>query len=87
MERNMYCKSMPKEDQHYTVIDGKDTATNPASSHVSQPSYTNFAIPYTGGFTQITTSVNTDGESERRPLIESDWSINFVQMLDTIQGN
>ena len=73
-ERNMCCKSILKEDQRYTVIDGKDTcaATNPASSRVSQPSYTNFAIPYTGGFTQITTSVNTDGESERRPLIESD---------------
>ena len=68
-ERNTCCKRCCctlKEDQHYAVIDGKDTciASNPVSSRVNQPSYTNFAIPYTGGFTQITASVNSDGESE-----------------------
>ena len=69
MERNTCCKRCCctlKEDQHYVVIDGKDTciASNPVSSRVSQPSYTNFAIPYTGGFTQITASVNSDRRSE-----------------------
>ena len=48
-ERNTCCKlcsCMLKEDRHYAAIDGKDTAaTNPASSCVSQPSYTNFAVP------------------------------------------
>ena len=75
-ERNTCCKrccSMLKDDQYYAVIDGKDTytATNPASSRVSQPSYTNFAIPYTGGFTQITTSINSNRRSEqsqRQPI-------------------
>ena len=77
MERNTCCKRCCctlKEDQHYAAIDGKDTctATNPASSRISPPSYTNFPIPYTGGFTQITASINSDGESEQRPLIECD---------------
>ena len=75
-ERNTICKQfscMLKEDRHYAAIDGKDTAaTNPASSRVSQPSYTNFAVPYTEEFTQITTSINSNGESEQRPLIEYD---------------
>ena len=44
--------------------------TNPASSRASQPSYTNFAIPYTGGFTQVTSSVNSNRQSEQRQLIE-----------------
>ena len=49
------------------IIDRKNTsaATNPASNRVSQPSYTNFAVPYTGGFSQITASVNGDGESKQ----------------------
>ena len=69
-ERNTCCKRcccMLKEDQHYAVIDGKDTctATNPASSRISQPSYTHFTAPYTGAF------ANTDshGQNEQRPLI------------------
>ena len=51
------CKVHP-HSQNYTVIDGKDaeTATNPESTRVSQLSYTDFAVPYTRGFTQITTS-------------------------------
>ena len=56
-------------DQSYTAIDGEDTATNPASSRISPPSHTNFAVPYTGGFTQITASIN-NGESEQKPLIK-----------------
>ena len=60
--------------QRYAGINRKDTAaTNPASSRVSQPSYTTFHVPYTGEFTQITTSTNFDDgdqESEQRPLIE-----------------
>ena len=75
-ERNSCCNQcscMLKEDRHYTAIDGKDTAaTNPTSNRVSQPSYTNFAVPYTGGFTQNTASINNDRESEQRPLIEYD---------------
>ena len=64
------------QSQHYAAIDGKDTAANnPASCRVSQPSYTNFAVPYTGEFTQITASINFDDgdqESEQRPLVEYD---------------
>ena len=65
------CKASRDSEPQHVIIDGKDTcaATNPASSRVSQPSYTNFAIPYTGGFTQVTASVNSDGEDERRQLI------------------
>ena len=63
---------MPNEDRYHVIIDGKDTSatTNPASNRVSQPSYTNFAIPYTGRFTQITASIRDDGEGEQRQLIE-----------------
>ena len=71
------CKRCCHEKQSpnlYVVIDGKDVdiPTNPASSRVSQPSYTNFAVPYTGGFTQASTSTNNDGHSENGPrsLIE-----------------
>ena len=53
------CKSC-SQHQQYEVIGGNDTATNPASTRISQPSYTNFAVPYTGGFTQI----DTDGAGE-----------------------
>ena len=75
--RNACCKShccILNVDQ-YRVIRGSDggkdaSATNPASSHVSQPSYTDFAIPYTGEFTQVTASVNSDGENELKQLIE-----------------
>ena len=49
---NMCCKCcccLTNPSQHYAAIDGRDTAaTNPASCRVSQPSYTNFAVPYTG---------------------------------------
>ena len=78
-ERNTCCKRcccmLTDSDRHYAVIDGKDTytATNPASSRVSQPSYTNFAIPYTGGFTQMTASINRiyrQSEQSQRQLIE-----------------
>ena len=69
-ERNMCCKRYRLHQSH-EIIDKKDTATtNPASSCISQPSYTNFAVPYTGGFTQITTSTNSDRQSEQRQLIE-----------------
>ena len=72
-QRNTCCKYLMNQSQHYAAIDGKDVAaTNPASSRVSQPSYTNFAVPYTGEFTQITASTNSDRESEQRPLIEYD---------------
>ena len=57
------------------LMPGKDTAvaTNPASCRISQPSYTNFAVSYTGEFTQITTQFNDgDQRSEQRPLIEYD---------------
>ena len=59
------------EDQHSASIGGQtqDAATNPASSRVSPFSYTNFTVPYTGGFTQVTASTK-HGDSERRPLIE-----------------
>ena len=72
---NICCKRCCCENQNqiqhlYAVIDGEDTATNPASSRVSQPSYTNFAVPYTGGFTQVNASINNDGEDEQRSLIE-----------------
>ena len=78
-ERNTCCKRCCYviQYQHYAVIEGKNintsTATNPTSSRVSQPSYTNFAVPYTGDFTQITTSINNcyNGETnEQRPLTE-----------------
>ena len=74
-ERNTFCKRhccVPNEDRYHVIIDGKDTSatTNPASNRVSQPSYTNFAILYTGGFTQITASIRDDGEGEQRQLIE-----------------
>ena len=74
-ERNTCCTRhccVPNESQYHVIIDRKNTsaATNPASNCVSQPSYTNFAVPYTGGFTQITASVNGDGEDEQRQLIE-----------------
>ena len=67
---NTCCKwcCRENEDQHYAIIDGKDIATNPASTRISQPSHTTFAVPYTGGFTEIT--ANSDPESEQRPLIE-----------------
>ena len=66
-----WCCHVSKESTHYAAIDEKDTAaTNPASSRVSQPSYTNFAVPYTGGFTQMTTSIDSDRQSEQRQLIE-----------------
>ena len=45
--------NMNSTNQHYTAIDGKDTPTNPVSSRISQPSYTNFEIPYTGGFPKL----------------------------------
>ena len=63
------CKASRDSELQHVIIGGKDTcaATNPASSHVSQPSYTNFAIPYTGGFTQITATIK---ENEQRRLIE-----------------
>ena len=74
--RNACCKShccVLNVDQYQVIRrsdGGKDaSATNPASSPVSQPSYTNFAIPYTGGFTQVTASVSSDGEDERRQLV------------------
>ena len=75
IEGSIFCKRhccVPNEDQYHVIIDGKDTSatTNPASTRVSPPSYTNFAVPYTGGFTQITASVNGDGEGEQRQLIE-----------------
>ena len=72
---NICCKGCCRENQNqiqhlYAAIDGKDTATHPASSRVSQPSYTNFAVPYTGGFTQTNASINNDGENGQRSLIE-----------------
>ena len=68
-ERYGCCK---RDLLHHVIIDGKDTSatTNPASSRVSQPSYTDFAIPYTGGFTQVTSSVNSNRQSEQRQLNE-----------------
>ena len=63
MERYGCCK----RDLHHVIIDGKNTqsaTTNPASSRVSQPSYTDFAIPYTGGFTQVTSSVNSNRQGK-----------------------
>ena len=70
-ERDTCCKRcchVSKESSHYAAIDGKDTAaTNPASSRISQPSYTNFDVPYTGGFnTQATASIE---KNEQRPLV------------------
>ena len=63
-QKNACCKTYRLHPYH-EVIDGKDTAaTNPASSRVSQPSYTNFAVPYTGEFTQVTTSIDGDKQSE-----------------------
>ena len=59
---------VPSRDSHsaYVAIDGKDTcaATNPASSRVSQPSYTYFTVPYTGEFP----STESHGKNEQRPL-------------------
>ena len=79
MQRNTCCKwccCLMNQSQRYAAIHGKDTAaTNPASCRVSQPSYTNFAVPYTGEFTQITASTNFDDgdqRSEQRPLVEYD---------------
>ena len=44
-------------------------------TRVSQPSYTNFAIPYTGGFTQITASdhdeLNKSDRARSRELTET----------------
>ena len=62
--RNTCCKRCCRanKDRHlYTVIDGKDIATSPASNRVSQPSYTDFDVPYTGDFSQSTANIN-DGE-------------------------
>ena len=55
-QRNTCCIS---HSQHYAVIDGNDTTTNPTSTRVSPPSYTTFTVPYTGGFTD-----STDRDSE-----------------------
>ena len=72
---NGHC-CVPNEDWYSVIVGRKDTstATNPASSRVSQPSYTHFTIQYTGEFTQITGSVRStstsDGESEKSQLIE-----------------
>ena len=62
-QRCICCRSC-NQHQQYEVIGGNNTATNPASTRISQPSYTNFAVPYTGGFTQITREINTDGAGE-----------------------
>ena len=65
-ERNTCCRRCcnVSKDSHYVAIDGKDTATNPASSRISQPSYTHFTVPYTGEFT----STESHGQNEQRPL-------------------
>ena len=64
-----YCSASRSRNSNYIAIDGNDTATNPASSHVSPPSYTvTLPVRYTGEFTQITASVNGDGESEQSQL-------------------
>ena len=77
-ERSICCKRcycvQNIEDQHHAGAASigrqtQDSGTNPASSRVSPFSYTNFTVPYTGGFTQVTASAK-HGESERRPLIE-----------------
>ena len=62
------------EDQHHAARIGgqtQDSATNPVSSCVNPFSYTNFTVPYTGGFTVTRTASAKHGDSERRPLIES----------------
>ena len=65
------CSCLMNHSQRYAAVDGKDTAaTNPASSRVSQPSYTNFPVPYTGGFTtQASASTENHEKHEQRPLI------------------
>ena len=65
-ERNTCCRRCchVSKDSHYVAIDGNDTATNPASSRVSQPSYTHFTVPYTGEFA----STESHGKNEQRPL-------------------
>ena len=69
-ERDTCCKRcchVSKESSHYVAIDGMDTstaATNPASSRVSQPSYTNFDVPYTEGF-----NTQASASNEQRPLV------------------
>lgn len=73
-EKNTFCKgcchvNVNSSSQHYTAIDGKDTPTSPASSRVSQPSYTNFDVPYTEGFSQASASIH-GGECKQRPLID-----------------
>ena len=75
-QRNVCCAKTCKmcQRQGYAAIDGNDVeiATNPKSTRVSQPSYTNFAPPYTGGFTQITASDHDELKSDRaRGLTET----------------
>lgn len=72
-KRNTCCKRCccgTTEKYYYTVIDGKDAATSPDSSRVSQPSYTDFDVPYTGGFSQAAASINDGDRKHTRPLIE-----------------
>ena len=78
-QRNVCCARICEmcQGEDYAIIDGNDgeTATNPESTRVSQPSYTNFAIPYTGGFTQITASdhneLNKSDRARSRELTET----------------
>ena len=62
-----YCKKCcyANQDHPYAVIDETDArTTTPASTRISQPSYTaTFTVPYTGGFTSITAS-DSSGDSE-----------------------
>ena len=59
-----------RQDVELNVNESQDK-TNPTSHPLNQPSHTYFSIPYTGQFTQVTTSEHSEDEGERTPLINN----------------
>ena len=56
--------------RHYMDMDRSENATNPTSHPINQPSHTYFSVPYTGAFTQETSSGHFETKKgEERPLI------------------
>ena len=62
------------ENDRHVMENSNKFKTNPTSHPFIQPSRTQFSIPYTGGFTEITVasqeSPNQSSEGERSPLIK-----------------
>ena len=80
-QNGQYCQKICKicckfrrqvtQERPYMETDGHENQTNPPSNPLNQPSQTNFSVPYTGAFTQVTSDEHYRCIGEHTPLISS----------------